>query len=303
MKRIRFGNFIRALLLVGILVGIYQEVNSNNNIDQDKPLIYVSIPPLAYFVDRIGGGDFDCRILIGPGQSPTTYEVTPKKLAELSEAEILFTIGVPFEKQLTKKVKAAFDDLNIVYTQTGLDLVHTFHHHGETDSKPETEELDPHTWLDPILAKTIAKNIYDEIERINPGHKNYLSNFNSLIADLDSLNKELSIRLLPLKGKTFYTFHPALGYFGRAYGLKQRSIEINGKEPTARQMADLVEKAKVEETRALFVQPQFSRKTAQSIANAIGARLILVDPLAEDYINNLREIARQLLLAFDIPNE
>ena len=303
MKLIRFNHFRIAFLILFILPGIYLGGYCKDIIDREKPIIYVSIPPLAYFVNRIGGDDFDCRILIGPGQSPATYEATPKKLAELSEADVLFTIGVPFEKQLIKKVKATFQKLNIVNAQAGIELIHTSHRHDDADTDNKTEELDPHTWLDPILAKIIAKNIYDEIERIYPGNNNHLSNFNKLITDLEKLNEQISSQLLPLKGKTFYTFHPALGYFGRAYGLIQQSIEIDGKEPTARQMANLIEKAKAERARALFIQPQFSQKTAQFIAEAIGARLILVDPLAEDYLDNLKEIARQLVLAFEDSNE
>ncbi len=265
-----------------------------------KIKVFVSIPPLAYFVERIGGDDIDCRVLISPGQSHETFEATPRQLAEFSGADAFFTIGFQFEKLLAQKIAESFEHLKIFNCQRGIELIRLEHPHihDKANSSEEDNRQDPHIWLDPSRARIMARNISDALAEINPEDGEiYLTNLDLLLADLDSLNADIARQLLPLKGKAFYVFHPAYGYFSEAFGLKQVAVEIDGKEPTAHQLAELITQAKKDNTSILFVQPQSSDKSAGIFAEAIGARLVPIDPLARDYINNLKEIARQLTSA------
>ena len=156
-------------------------------------------------------------------------------------------------------------------------------------------DMDQHTWLDPQLAKIQARTIADTLIRIDPSHKDqYEKNLKDFQADLDAIHEQLKKALAPVKGKSFFVFHPAYGYFGDAYGLKQIPVQIGGKEPTARQLARLIELAKEDGVRVIFVQPQFSKKTAEALAKAIGGAVVPLDDLAPDYLKNLQEMAAKL---------
>ncbi len=293
---------MQTVLFCLILIGSKSIADSSVKGQPQKPQIYVSVPPLAYFVERIGENNFEILTIIGPGQSPATLEITPKQLAEFSKAKIFFTAGVPFEKHLNKKLKDNFKNLNIIDTQKGIELHKIEHHHHENieeDETVETNNLDPHSWLDPTLAKIMAQNIYDELMRIYPTDSlGYQDNLNLLLEDLDKLDSYIKHELKPYAGRSFYTFHPAYGYFARVYGLKQIAIEIDGKEPSAKQLADIIKKAKKDKIEIIFTQPQFSDKSARAIAESVGAAVIPIDPLSKDYLNNLKEITKQMVLAF-----
>ncbi|MCA9512166.1 MAG: zinc ABC transporter substrate-binding protein, partial [Myxococcales bacterium] len=112
--------------------------------------------------------------------------------------------------------------------------------------------------------------------------------------DAEALDAELRARLAPVRGRTFLVFHPAFGYLAREYGLVQVAIEDEGKEPDAHELARLVARARDEGVRVIFVQPQFDRAAAQTIADEVGARLEVLDPLAPDWDDNLRRVARAL---------
>lgn len=303
-----FTKIILQIILINTFFTLNLFADSPGDVRTFKSNIYVSIPPLAYFVERVGGNDFKVVTVIGPGQSPATFETTPKQLARFSEARIFFVAGVPFEKQLNKKLKAAFEDLNIVDTQKGIKFHQLDHHHHgdiEHDNAEEENSLDPHTWLDPSLAKIIAQNIFDGLVKISPADSSlYRKNLNMLFEELDKIDSLIMQKLQPYAGHSFYTFHPAFGYLARAYNLKQKAIEVEGKEPSTRQLTNIITKAKKDGVKIIFTQPQFSDKSARAIAESVNARVIPIDPLSKDYINNLKIISDNLVLGFEgINNE
>jgi zinc transport system substrate-binding protein len=277
---------------------------------QEKPAVkvktFVSILPVAYFVERLGGPNVEVSVLVGPGQDPHTFDPTPKLMAKLANAQVLFKMGFPFEETLIKKVGSGFKNVEVVDLQQGIRLramteeeteaEEAEHGHGKAEEHGhEAGDMDQHTWLDPQLARIQAKTIADTLIRIDPSHKDqYEKNLNGFQADLDAIHEQLKKALAPVKGKSFFVFHPAYGYFGDAYGLKQVPVQIGGKEPTARQLARLIELAKEDGVRVIFVQPQFSKKTAEALATGIGGAVVPLDDLAPDYLKNLQEMAAKL---------
>jgi zinc transport system substrate-binding protein len=273
---------------------------------QDKPAgkvkAFVSIIPVAYFVERVGGPNVEVSVLVGPGQDPHTFEPTPKLMAKLADAKVLFKMGFPFEEILIKKVGSTFKNLEVIDLQQGIKLramtEEEEHSHGDAEKNKhehEANEMDQHTWLDPQLAKIQAKSIADTLIRIDPSHKDqYEKNLKGFQADLDAVHEQLTKALAPVKGKCFLVFHPAYGYLGDAYGLKQIVVQLGGKEPTARQLSRLIELAKANDVRVIFVQPQFSKKSAEVLAKAIGGSVVPLDDLAPDYLKNLQEMAAKL---------
>ncbi|MCL5125235.1 MAG: zinc ABC transporter substrate-binding protein [Deltaproteobacteria bacterium] len=269
----------------------------------EKANVFASIEPVAYFVKRVAGPLADINVLVGPGQEPHTFEPTPKLIAKLSDAQVLFKIGFPFEETLVKKAGSTFGKLQVVDLQQGIKLRRITAEEEEHDHEASAEHghshesgaIDPHTWLNPRLAKMQAKTIADTLTRIDPAHRViYEENLKKFQADLDGIDDQLRNSLAPVKGKSFFVFHPAFGYFGDEYGLKQVAVEIEGKEPSARQLARLIDRAKAQNVRVIFAEPQFPKRTAQKLAESIGGAVILIDDLAPDYLNNLKEIAVSL---------
>jgi len=286
-------------VLVALLIGFPAHAQAK---PAGKVKVFVSILPVAFFVERVGGPDVDVSVLVGPGQDPHTFDPTPKLMAKLAEARVLFKMGFPFEETLIKKLGSTFKSLKVVDLQKGIQLrsitEEEEHSHGTADKyghSHDAGETDPHTWLDPQLAKIQAQTIADTLIRINPGQQaQYERNVKAFQAELDAVHEQLTKALAPVKGKSFFVFHPAYGYFGDAYGLQQIPIQLGGKEPTARQLARLIQLAKEDGVRVIFVQPQFSRKSAEALAQAIGGAVIPLDDLSPDYLKNLQDMASKL---------
>lgn len=266
----------------------------------EAPCIAVSIEPLAFFVERLAGPEQCIAVLVGPGQSPHIYEPAPKQLAEISSARIFFGVGMPFEQRVVGKVAAANPDLKVIdptkhIKRRPMDEAELVSDHANQDREDRPGTPDPHVWLDPSNAKIIAQNVADALTQDDPAHAAlYEKNLQGLLQELDSLDTRLREILGPYKGRTFYVYHPAFGYFADAYGLKQVSVEIGGKEPTARQLADFIERAKRENVRVIFVQRSFPSRAAESVAKAVGGAVIKIDPLSRDYIENLESVALKM---------
>lgn len=278
--------------------------------DGGQLTIFVSIDPQAYFVERLAGGRARVEVLVGPGQNPHAYEPTPHQMAALAAARVYFRIGLGFEEALVPKLRGAFRELEIVDTRAGIRLRqmesgHGCDHHAEAAEHDHAHDHahgpagdDPHTWLDPRLVQTQARTMCDVLCRIDPARaEEYRRNLTDFLADLDALNARLAEALAPVRGKEIFVFHPAFGYFADAYGLRQAPIEVQGKEPSPKDVAALIELARARGVRVIFVQPQFSTRTAEIIAREIGGAVVPLDDLARDYLSNMESMARQVRAA------
>lgn len=262
--------------------------------------VYVSILPQKYFVERIGGQKVTVSVMVGPGKSPATYEPTSKQMQTLAEARLYFSIGVPFEKIWLKRLQANHPRLRIVDTLQGIHLLPMeAHHHGEeghrTSAKNTGEEKgipDPHVWTSPPRVKIMAEHILKALIKELPEHEKELTaNCATFLEDLNRLTEDIRQKLEPARNRSFLVFHPSWGYFADTFQLEQIPIESEGKEPGARTLAHVIEFAQKRNIRVIFVQKQFSSVAARLVADAIGGRVEAVDPLAEDYPDNLRRVA------------
>lgn len=256
--------------------------------------VFVSILPQKYFVERVGGGLVAVSVMVGPGQSPETYEPTPNQLSRLTGARVYFRIGIEFEEIWMKNIAAANPRMRIVDMRRGVPARTLEPPEGMAATVAPQGLADPHVWTSPPLVKVMAANIRDALSQLDPAHRAaYEANYETFAADLDRLDHDIRALLENAGTRSFMVFHPAWGYFADTYGLKQIPIEAGGKEPGARTLAHVIEVGRREHIKAIFVQAQFSRRAAETIAQAIGARVVAVDPLAEDYMNNLQRVARQ----------
>jgi zinc transport system substrate-binding protein len=263
------------------------------------PVVAVSIAPQKYFVGKIARDLVSVMVMVPPGVSEHTYEPKPLQMASLSRAALYFSIGIEFEHAWLARLAGTYPRLRVVPTDSGIvkrpleEPVAI----GQPADTNEREGLDPHIWLSPELVKKQAATITDALCASFPVHAaEFRTNDSSFMVEIDSLQNEIRALLAQKKGPCpFMVFHPAWGYFAREFGLKQLAIEIGGKEPSARTLGMVMDYARGNRIETIYVQPQFSRQTADIIATEIGARVAIADPLAADWADNLRSFAQKLV--------
>jgi len=286
--------FCVAFFTTLFIIGSYVWPESPRD-SKGKIKVFVSILPQAYFVERVGGERVDVSVLVGPGYSPATYELRPKRMAELAKAQLYFRIGAPFEDVWMTRISKANPHMTVIDTRRDIELrsMKALHHKGAEHQHDETSGLkDPHIWLSLRLVKIQAQNISRALISEDPAHKAYYEdNLRAFKHDLDRLDAEISEIMKDSKRRRFMVFHPAWGYFARDYGLEQIPVEVEGKEPSAKALAHLIIRAKQDGIKVIFVQAQFSTKNAETVARAIGGRIIRIDPLTKDYLKNMRKVA------------
>ncbi|MEW6466761.1 MAG: zinc ABC transporter substrate-binding protein [Pseudomonadota bacterium] len=255
-----------------------------------EPLrVVVSILPQKQFVERIAGDAAQVEVLVRPGQSPATYDPTPAQLVELGRAQLYFRIGTAFEANWVPRFQSQFPKLRIVDTREGIELAPMRDAHGQPAA---SGARDPHIWTSPRLVKRQAQTVRDALISLAPAQRErFEAGYARYAAELDALDAELRQTLAGKTQRRFMVFHPAWGYLARDYGLEMIPIEVEGKEPGPKALAALIEQARALGVRVIFVQRQFSRTAAESVARAIGGEVVELDPLAEDFIGQTRRAA------------
>jgi zinc transport system substrate-binding protein len=285
-------------ILMAVLGGVLS-VFPGRGAGADPLTVFVSIAPQRFFVEKIGGERVRTIVMVPPGASPATYEPKPGQMVDLSAASVYFAVGVPFERVWLDKIAAANTHLQILHTDAAIDkLPMADHAHGDdTHVHQQPSETgrgipDPHVWLSPPLVKVQAGHIRDGLIATDPFHRRfYENNTDRFIRELEQLDGELRRLFDARTGRRFMVFHPAWAYFAKAYGLQQVAIEIEGKSPKPAELKALIDHARKNDIRVIFVQPQFSTKSAELIAREIGAEVVAADPLAPDWAENLRRVA------------
>jgi zinc transport system substrate-binding protein len=249
--------------------------------------VFAGILPLAYLAERIGGDRVSVATLVQPGQDPHTFEPTPRQIAALTAARLYFQVGLPFEAALVERMRS-MPALRVVDTRQGIDLMPVVEDEAGGGAGP-----DPHVWMDPLLARRQAQTVRDALVALDPaGKAAYEAGYDRLARDLEAVRQEVEAALAPYRGRDLFVFHPAFGYFARAFGLTQVAVETGGKEPSARELARLIDRARERGVKVIFVQPQFSQAGARAVADAIGGVVVPIDDLAYDYVANLAAMAR-----------
>ncbi len=272
--------------------------------------VITSVLPLKTFVEKIGGNHVDVKSLVRPGYNPHTYDLSPRQIMAVSKAHMFVRTGVPFEDAWMERIRSANTKMLVIDVRDGMDLLelampeelpeevqkdHDGHSHHHTHKHTHhAGEIDPHIWTDPIRVKQLADNILKALVKIDAeNEKTYRANHAEFIQQINLLDKEIRQYLAEVKNRKFLVFHPAWGYFANQYGLEQVAIEFQGKEPGAKTIAGVISLAREDGIRVIFVQPQFDQRLAKKVADAIEGRVIVVDPLSADYIENMLTVASQ----------
>ena len=269
-------------LLIAILCG-----GCTSRRPADGEPLYVSILPLRSLVQGIVGDDFDIEVLVPPGASPETFEPTPRQFVSLNKARMVFNVGlIDFENTLLAKVE---DQAKVVNLSRGIELIAGTCSHG-SHGHTHTHGIDPHVWTSPRALQKMAENAYEAIREAYPDSVKYETNYRLLQQELKALDERTAARIAASDVEYFIIYHPALTYYARDYGLRQIAIEADGKEPSAKQLTQLIRQAREDGVRRILYQSQFPASAVEVIARDIDAEYAEVDPLREDVIANIEEI-------------
>lgn len=289
---------IIGILLTGLALAIPACVPAG---ESDGRLgVVVTVLPQAEFVKNVGGDRVRVTVMVPPGASPHTYEPKPAQMKALAGAKMYAKVGsgVEFELVWMDKLVATNKNMVVVNCSEGVELQEIAAEDEHDEGDEHTGRMDPHIWMSPSNARMMVSNICDGFIAVDPENRGYYEqNRDAYLQELAGIDREIRDGLSSVKNKRFMVYHPAFGYFAREYKLDMIPIEIGGKEPTAASLTRLIEQAKAQGITVIFVEPQFDPKSAGVIAEAIGGRVVFVDPLAEDYIGNLRLILSQMLPA------
>lgn len=250
-----------------------------------KILIVSSVAPVSFLAQKIGGENVELHTLISADAH--NYEPKPSDMKIIAKADVFLAIGVEFERVWLEKFKA--NAKNLLITKLDENITKIKQEHSHDHDHDHESELDTHIWLDPLNAKIIAQNIANTLIKINAqNQKSYEQNLNALLRELDELNEHAKAELAGLKKRAFIVYHPAWGYFAKRYDLEQISIEKNAKEPKINELASIIKDAKKHGVSVIFTNPEYLGHSPQVIASQIGAKIIQIDPLSNDYFNALK---------------
>ncbi len=276
----------------------------------DTPVpVAVSVPPQASLVQTIGGDRVSVQSMISPGQSTHTFAPSPRQLRAMEDARLYVKVGHPeyrFEYQFVQMLESRGDRVVVIDSAEGVELRELEAHHHEHGHEHGDEhrhhghdhahgDTDPHLWVSPSIMRGVAVRVADALKTLDPdGEAQYAEGLERLLLELERVDSELRETFAGLDRRVFLVNHPAWGYFADDYGLIQMSIEVDGKEPTPAQLGRFIERARAEGVRTILVQPGFSRRSADVIARELDIRVVEMDPMAEDWIDNLRRMGTVL---------
>lgn len=287
--KLRFSPF--ALLAAFISLLSFQTLAAQT----DPMQVTVSIAPQKYFVQAIGGKYVKVNVMVPPGAEPDDYEPTPRQATELSHSKVYFAIGVPFETTWLNRFQGSNPNLTILKTQQGIEKMPMAYDDDGHRLPASSGIKDPHIWLSPALVRIQAMNIRDGLIKADPDHQQYYrQSYMAFAKKINTIDQEVIdiTAKIPAKDNQFMTFHPAWGYFSTDYGLRQFPIQNEGKQASAKRLKQLIDLAKAQHIKVIFIEPQFSKEQAGVIAKAIGGKVVAINPLAEDWGKNLITIAK-----------
>ena len=252
----------------------------------------VSIAPLKPLVESILGDDFEVTVLVPQGSSPETFEPTPKQLQQVESARFVFGTGLlEFEQALLHRVARNEQIINL---SQGIEVVagtcsHAHHAHANC-SHHHAHGIDPHIWCSPKALIKMSENAYSAISREMPDSIKYQERYNTLNTKLLALDGEVSQMCGNSPHKSFVIYHPALTYLARDYRLTQIAVENEGKEPSAKHLAEIIEHTRKDGIKHIFYQSEFPASSVEVICQDTGATAVEINPLAEDIFENIRRI-------------
>ena len=262
-----------------------------NSTDSVK-IITVSIAPFKYFVEQIAGNDFTVNIMVPAGADPHTYEPFPQQIDKLRRSVAYMSNGyLGFEMNWLDRFYETNPTMKKLSLGDGIDPLTSGHQH----EGGHMEGADPHYWVSPMNALIIASSVKGLLTELNPSQKEkYETNYKLLISKIREIDNRARELFSGAPGKCFMIYHPNLAYVARDYGLEEIPVEFEGKEPPPSRMRELIDRARKDNIKTIFVQMEYDSKNAKAIAGEIGAHIVLIDPLSENWLKSTTDIIEAL---------
>lgn len=287
-------------ILFGLILFTLAACGTDTTVTQDsrKVIAAVGIIPEATLVKAVAGDNVTVVTMVPPGNSPANYSPTSLQMQALSDADIYFTLRMPTEEaNILPKLSDFNKDIRIVNLQNAVSQAYGLRQLGNHshDEHEEHEAVDPHVWLSPKRAVVMVRTIANELADIDPTNKSvYQKNADAYILKLEALDKEIRNAVSGMHDAAFLIYHPSYGYFADDYGLDMVTIETDGKQVTAKGIQTVVDEAKARGIKTVFYQEEFDSSQAHVVAEELGGTAVKTAPLAEDYIQALRDFVQAL---------
>ncbi|KOH44002.1 hypothetical protein NC99_32180 [Sunxiuqinia dokdonensis] len=282
---------MKRLLILALLFGMACSSPEKS----EKNFVTVTILPQKYFVERIAGDLLQVQVLVPPGAGPETYSLVPSQMKELSGSLAWLRIGkIGFEDAWSEKIVQANPDLKVFDTSQRADwIAEEIVQHGD---HVHAHGVDPHIWMSPAEVQNIVTLTYQALVSLFPDQEDlFKQNYEDFRIEIELLDNELLSLFEGLENREFLIFHPALSYLARDYDLEQISLEVDGKEPSPKYMSELVRHAREMGIRVVLIQKEFDKENAQQLAKELEGEVVQIDPLAENWIEGLRDIANKIV--------
>lgn len=265
---------------------------------EEKITVAVSLQPYATLVKMIGGSRVNVVTLLPPGADPHNFEPKPAVIKAFSLAQVYFSDGSGLDKVWLPRFLAANKNAKVIDISKYIEWMKSEHDdHGIHGHHHDEDEIDPHIWTSPYRVKFLAQNIFHALKKLDSENEIfYINQIQRVQNQLTAIGRKLkeTVISMPVNRRSFIVFHPSYGYLAKDFGLKQYAIEVNGKEPKPRDLANLIKMGRKNGIKAVFVQPEFSKRAAETIAKDLGAVVVETDPLAADFIGNTEKFIEAL---------
>jgi zinc transport system substrate-binding protein len=271
-----------------LLISCYAISCGRNNVDSGNKIITVSIAPFRYFVEEISGNDFTVNVMVPAGADPHTYEPFPEQINKLRKSVAYISNGyLGFEMNWLDRFYETNSTMKRLSLGDRIDPLTSEHRH----EGGHVEAADPHYWVSPRCALTMASSVKELLVELNPARKlKYETNYQLLVSKIQEVDNIARILFLNVPNRCFMIYHPNLAYVARDYGLEEIPVEFEGKEPSPSRMRELIDRARKDNLKTIFVQREYDTKNAKAIAGEIGAKVILIDPLSGNWLQSTTDI-------------
>lgn len=271
---------------------------SPDSLRTDKPptetlVVAAATAPVAWLGCQLVGAPCRAVALIPPGASAHTWEPRPSDLKDLQKATVYLRTGLSFEEAWIPRFAATLPDLRILDLRSGLSLLDQ-----DEPRHNRSEEADPHVWSSPRALLELSDTLGSRWKGVSPALDARIREHQpALRRKLLALDSAARLQLAPFSGKTFLINHPGLGYLARDYGLVQKPLESHGQEPTPLTLFEIRRIAHAQGIRAVFVQSEGPRRSAEQVASDLGVPVVDIDLLAPGDYDSIFRAALEHLAA------
>lgn len=280
--------FIAAVaVLATIAVTILRERGGRT---EGAPMVSVSIYPLAHFTRLVAGGSADVHLVTPSGTEAHDFEPTPKDIKKVLESRLFIFNGAgfdPWAQRVSREAIAAGARVldvsaHLSKTSSMIEAASDGHGHGDGhEGRHDNEPLDPHAWLDPLLAMKEVEAIRDALASVDPENAAaYGSRAEEAASSMAALHDEFTKGLADCRTREVIVAHDAFAYLARRYNLHMIPITgvFSGEEPSTRRLADVARLMKKNGIGYIMTEPLTSPRVAETISRETGARVLVLNP-------------------------